>query len=285
MRLRSAVFFVILGLLLALAATLPVSGQNLTAAKLKQSDIVFIGTVLNLGTTSFEGFPASQNTVVVRVDAVLEKPPGVVLRPGENVTVVAKDSSELKNGIHGTFYTAGWVYGNGIAVREIGHELPEDPTDPPDAAQKKEEDMQARKVVSDADLKARIDSAGLVIVGRVEEVRPPSMATAAPSAAPITEHDPEWKEAVIHADSIIKGPASSAKEIVVHFPASIDVSWYEWPKLKVGQEGTFILQNDKVSGAPAAMLQKKKVLAYIAPNTEDVLSKEEAQRVRALTIK
>jgi len=285
MSLRSAVFPVILGLLLALAAPPPVLGQNLTASELKQSDIIFVGTVVNVGATSFKGFPASQNTLIVRADAVLEKPPGVVLRPGDNLTVVAKDASELKKGIHGTFYTAGWVYGDGIAVREIGHELPADLADPPDAAQKKEENMQARKAISDADLKARIDSAGLVIVGRVEEVRPPSMATAAPSAAPITEHDPEWKEAIIHADSIIKGPASSAKEIVVHFPASIDVSWYEWPKLKVGQEGTFILQDDKVSGAPAAMLQKKQVRAYITPNTEDVLSKEDAVRVRALTTK
>jgi hypothetical protein len=284
MRLPSAKVSFILELAVALAAAFPVAGQNLTASELRQSDIVFVGTVLKVGATSFEGFPASQNTLVVRVDGVLEKPPAVVLEPGDSLTVVTKDPSGFKNGIHGTFYTAGWIYGNGIAVRDIGHDLPLEPADPPDSAQKKEEDMKARNAVSDADLRARIESANLVVVGQVKEVRPTSVPTASPTVIPITEHDPEWKEAVIRADSIIKGPAST-KDIVVHFPASIDVSWYDVPKLKVGQEGTFILQIDRISGTPVAILQKKQVPAYSAPSPEDVLSKEDAQRVRALAIK
>lgn len=285
MRFPGAKVLVVLGFVSALAAALPTSAQKLTPTELKQSDIVFVGTVLKLGAASFAGFPASANTMVVRVEAVLEKPAAVVLRAGDSLTVVAKDVSPFRSGIHGTFYTAGWVYGEGIAVREVGHELPTDPADPPDPGQKKEEEMQARKTVSDAALRANIESANMVVVGQVKEVRPASIPTAtAGTTAPITEHDPEWKEAIIHVDSIIKGPAST-RDIVVHFPGSIDVSWYDAPKLKVGQEATFFLRVDKISGAPTAMLNNKEVTAYIALNPGDVLSKEEAQRVRALAAK
>jgi hypothetical protein len=47
---------------------------------------------------------------------------------------------------------------------------------------------------------------------------------AAPTSEIISEHAPDWQEAVIAVQSVLKG-ASRAKEIVVRFPGSLDVMW------------------------------------------------------------
>jgi hypothetical protein len=212
------------------------------------------------------------------VDSVLDKPKAAVLSSGDYITIVSKDASPLHPGIHGTFYTAGWIYGEGIAVHEIARELPNDPADPPDPVQKKEEVMQARKATSDSELRAQIQNSDAVIIGTVKDVKPAEM------PAPVTEHDPQWQEAVIHADSAIKGP-STTMDFIVHFPASIDVVWYEAPKLKLGQEGVFFLKEDTVSGRPTVVIHNAKIHAYTVLSPDAVLSMEETQRVRSLAEK
>src|SRR5437879_13702311 len=64
-------------ILLALALAFPgVEGvaQMSRAALVKQSDIIFIGTVTQVGDVEVPEVPASPRTVVVRVVQVLEKP-------------------------------------------------------------------------------------------------------------------------------------------------------------------------------------------------------------------
>src|SRR5882672_9083092 len=97
--------------------------HNNQAALAKQSSIVFAGTVSQLGATSFAGVPKSAQTLVVRVDTVLKKPSAVSLKKGDNVTVEGKDPSAFRDGTQGTFYTDGWIFGSGVAVRELGHEF------------------------------------------------------------------------------------------------------------------------------------------------------------------
>src|SRR5437879_7349479 len=97
--------------------------QNNQAALAEQSRIVFSCTVSQLGAASFAGLPPSPNTIVVRVDSVLKKPPAVSLKKGDNVTVEVKDPSAFRDGTQATFYTDGWIFGSGVAVKELGHEL------------------------------------------------------------------------------------------------------------------------------------------------------------------
>src|SRR5207247_6585776 len=66
--------------------------------------------------------PASDRTVVVRVDQVLEKPAAVALSTGDSVTVLTERRGSPKPGTQATFYTTGWIFGRGVAVREIGNE-------------------------------------------------------------------------------------------------------------------------------------------------------------------
>jgi hypothetical protein len=50
----------------------------------------------------------------------------------------------------------------------------------------------------------------------------------------------------------------------------------------VGQEGTFLLRRDHLSGSPTAMMAGLQVIAYAAPTRQDVLTKQDAARVQAL---
>src|SRR5438132_8013343 len=124
MRMNTSKFFLagILGVNLLAAAALPQATSN-QAALAKQSSIVFAGTVSQLGATSFAGVPKSAQTIVVRVDSVLKKPSAVSLKSGDNVTVEVKDPSAFRDGTQATFYTDGWIFGSGIAVKELGHEI------------------------------------------------------------------------------------------------------------------------------------------------------------------
>src|SRR5260370_20891452 len=101
---------------------LPQAPSN-QAALAKQSSIVFAGTVSQLGATSFAGVPKSAQTIVVRVDSVLKKPPTVSLKKGDIVTVEVKDPSAFQDATQATFYTHGWIFGAGVAVKELAHEI------------------------------------------------------------------------------------------------------------------------------------------------------------------
>jgi hypothetical protein len=72
------------------------------------------------------------------------------------------------------------------------------------------------------------------------------------------------------------------REVVVRFPASTDVMWAAYPKFKEGQEGTFLLHQDRLSGSPTATLEGGTVSAYTAARPKDVVSGADAATVRRL---
>src|SRR4029077_6845773 len=104
------------------AAALPQATNN-QAALVKQSSIVFVGTVNQVAAASFTGVPKSAQPIVVRVDSVLKKPQAVSLKKGDNVTVEVKDPAAFRPGMEVTFYTDGWMFGSGVAVKELSHEM------------------------------------------------------------------------------------------------------------------------------------------------------------------
>ena len=139
-----------------------------------------------------------------------------------------------------------------------------------------------QRASKEAALRSRLEEADVVVVGRVKAVRPSSVqALSGPTAKRITEHDPDWQEAVVQVETSLKPPVQNP-ELVIRFPGSKDVAWFGVPKFRVGQEGTFILRKDQLSGAPTAMLAGAKVDAYSALTDGDVLPKTEAATVRAL---
>ena len=269
MRTRSLIVPIVL-----ISLAVPLSAQMSRVAWVRQSDIIFAGTVTRAG--------------VVRVDQVFEKPSAVSLMKGDSVTVLparagSPGSPPLNPGMQATFYTTGWIYGRWITVREVGHEAigPQLATVAGTGTAQQDLVAKARQQVNDADLKARIQAAAMVVVGRVEQIRPPAYTAAPARPKRFTEHDPNWQEAIIHVDDGLKGATAGAR-VVVRFPGSRDVAFVGTPRFAAGQEGTFLLQKDTATGSPLALMAGQPVQAYTALHRLDVLSKQDAQHVRTL---
>ena len=272
---RFAVACTAAGAVMALLASGAAAAQG-RAEMLTASDIVFVGTVLHQGTASFYGVPVSENTITVRVDEVIDQPSKVTIMAGDTVTVEVLDPSPLRGGVQATFYTQAWIIGEGVAVREGGHELVAQA-----AGVAQGQDAQTiRQQRQDEQLRARIAAADMVMLGRVVSVGPSTLSQFQPTG-PVTEHDPGWQEAVVEVETGIKGVAD-AQRVVVRFPTSMDVQWFNAPRFTTGQEGVFIFTRDQISGVQLAMVAGNQVEAYTALAAEDVLGRDQAARVTAL---
>jgi hypothetical protein len=260
----------------------PLEAQQTRTALVPQADLIFVGTVIGVATTSMAGVPVTQRTLTVRVDGVLDKPAAVQLRVGDTVTVEARSPGGIPVGTQAIYYTKPWLFGRGMAVQEVGHEAIPARLSATALASLQDAVQQVRRQVSDSALRARILAADMVLVGRVETVQPASLA-AQPTRRRITEHDPAWQEAVIQVETMLKGAAPSGQRVVVRFPGSLDVAWRAMPKFAIGQEGTFLLRRDQLTGSPMATMAGRQVTAYTALTTQDVLAKQDSARVRALS--
>ena len=253
------------------------------AALVQQSTIIFAGTVTQLAATSFAEVPKSDRTIVVRVDSVLKKPAAVSLKKGDNVTVEVKDPGAFQPDMKVTFYTDGWMFGSGVAVKELGHNFRPGGGNPTETVRAEEKALgQIEQQISDEELKQRVASADFVVTGRVTDVRKWTAPEIASVPHRITEHDPDWRDAVIKIESVLKGPKPKKNKLVVRFPQCNDVAWAHAPKFEKHEEGIFFLKKDEVSGAPVALLDGSEVNAYTCLRPGDWLPKSEEARVRSL---
>src|SRR2546427_2316245 len=258
-------------------------GQNNQAALAKQSSIIFSGTVSQLGAVSFVGVPQSPQTIVVRVDSVLKKPSAVSLKKGDNITVEVKDPSAFHEGTQATFYTDGWIFGSGVAVRELGHEVkPGGGKARAGGSAAERSFAQMQQQISDQELRDRIASADFVVAGRITDVHAWKVPKSAAVPYRVTEHSPDWHEAVLQIQSTLKGAKVKKSRMVVRFPGSRDVAWANSPRFEKHQQGIFFLKKDQVSGAPTAELGGSQVDAYTCLRQGDWLPMGEVARVRSL---
>src|SRR6202048_2582286 len=208
--------------LLASGASLLTSGAapqatNTEAALVKQSNITFVGTVSQVAATSFAGVPKSPQTIVVRVDSVLKKPAAVSLKKGDTVTVEVKDPAAFPEGTQATFYTEGWIFGSGVAVKELGHA-------PPGGANTGAQTVeQVPSEITDQDLQRLIAASDYVVIGRITDVHPWKVPKSAAPRYRTSEHSASWHEAVLQVQSVLKGPKLKRNKIVLRFPLSRDV--------------------------------------------------------------
>src|SRR5947207_12886330 len=70
-----------------LSSPAPASAQGARAPLVKQSDIIFIGTVTQIGAVAVPEVPASDRTRVLRADQLLAKPPAIAPSTGYAVTL------------------------------------------------------------------------------------------------------------------------------------------------------------------------------------------------------
>ncbi|HXU84017.1 MAG TPA: hypothetical protein VN914_21630 [Polyangia bacterium] len=169
-------------------------------------------------------------TATVVVDRAPQGVP-LNLRAGSAVRVRLAGGEKVAAGETVVFYIRSWEVGDDIVLASLGH------SSPPEG----EREDRAAEPADDADL---------VVSGVVSTVAP------APREAhqPVTEHAPDWHEAVLQVTHAHKG-VPAAKEVIVRFPASTDVRWQNTPKLSPGQSGTFVLKRDPSSRSVYSAVQ------------------------------
>jgi hypothetical protein len=233
-----------------------------------EAPFVFRGTVLHRGVATFADVPVNKDTVVVRVDQILQGPEILHDFAGQPVTVQLGAKQKVAEGDEHVFHTHGWIYGAGLAV--VADDLSS-----ASAASRVHAALQSRTTQS---LRSRASQAELVVSGEVKEVRQ----AARPAGAPITEHDPEWQEAVVRVGHVAKGArgAKSAREVVVRFAASRDVKWARAPKFNVGQQGVWMLGHKaKKEAAAMRLFAAAPKSQYVVLDPEDFHPQDQAARV------
>src|SRR6266571_933819 len=140
---------------------------------------------------------------------------------------------------------------------------------------------QIQKQISDQELQNRIASSELVVIGRVTDVH---RWTVPKSATPrrVSEHDPDWHEAVVQVQSVLKGGQVKGNKVVVRFPGRNDVAWVRSPKFEKNRQGIFCLNRDQTSGVPTAKVGGRQVTVYTCLGHGDSLPLSDAPRVRSL---
>jgi hypothetical protein len=231
-----------------------------------QAKFVFQGTVQKVKAATLKEIPVSDQTTVVRVDRLVQSPEALSDYAGHTITVQLAPGEKVTPGASYVFFTNGWIFGDSLAVRSVGHE---DATPPAVAALASHPDDPVASLGTREAL-AQAAQADLIVTGRVSAVRlaegeAKARAVGAGSGRTterISEHAPLWQEAVIDVDGVHKGKHGS-KKVIVRFPSSTDARWHKAPKFQTGQEGIFMLHQNQ---APAP---KSAALAAGAPGPEE----------------
>jgi hypothetical protein len=235
--------------LLALASLLgvaPYGGAQSTTSEsvpdlIQRSHYIFVGRVEKPQSSTMKVLPASELTAVVRVMKVLRAPRTLNNFSGQNITVVLATSAGLKPGQEFVFFTNGQLYGESIAVQEVGR-LPNGR----DVTVLEQQIRTADTQTGERELAARIAKAAMVVGGQVVSSQP----LVGRQPKPISEHDPQWQKAVIRVASPIKGKIPESRLVTVLYPKSKDVMWAGAPRLTQGVSGIFILQQDQHEFGP-----------------------------------
>ena len=226
----------------------------------QQSGFIFSGTVLQLNSSTI-AVGDSSGLAVVRLGEVIDG--GELLRSevGKNITIRLKQPAAVKLGEVRWFFANSWIFGETIALSEVGSVR----SSSPEAASLAADVARIRRGQEDRQLMEQLAASPLVVRGTVVAVGQPQQQRF------ISEHDPFWTAAEVTVAEVLKG--SSPGKLTILFPSSIDVHWYQSPKLRVGQNSIFILRSG-VSEADAALLG--------VTQPEDVLLPAESGRVRGL---
>ncbi|HEV7516584.1 MAG TPA: hypothetical protein VGR07_09820 [Thermoanaerobaculia bacterium] len=240
----------------------PGSPDELTRA----AQFVFRGTVQKTGAANLDAVKADAGTAVVRVDEVLKAPSSLGDFTGREITVKLQKAGAAVPGEQAVFFTNGWLYGATLAVVEVGRLHGS-------AALLRDQVAAAWQKADDATLQERLDRAELIVAGKVVETHPAPAASALEALGLDSEHDPEWWEAVVQVDSVLKGQPGGQR-VVFLYPTSRDVHWYEAPKPGVGWDGIWLLYRNQV---PELGLS-----GYTALKPWNLLSRDQLAGVRRL---
>lgn len=241
------------------------SAEDLT----QQARFVFVGSVVRLKAATMAQVPVTDRTAIVRVDRIVLAPAALSEWAGKEITVQLSGTGGVQEGQQYEFFTNGWLFGESIAVQALDQR----PVTPELTAQSGD----PAHALAERDLQAHSASADLIVTGKVLSIRLPTAGVAVAGGPvprkPIKEHDPEWREAVIGVESVVKGNHPE-QQLVVQYPASTDIAWYKAPKLQPGDEGVFLLH--EVGG-----LQRETAAAHAILDVMDFQPSSKLDQIRA----
>lgn len=232
----------------------------------RQSPFIFQGTVRRTGAANLDGVPPSPSNAVVWVDRVIAAPATLGDFTGREITVALRQAESPKKGESAVFFTAGWIYGRTLGVREVSHLAASD-HDAEIGAQVAE----AQRANREQDLATLLARAELVVLGTVVRVEP---LTREEARMPLTEHDPELARALVRVQTALKGNVPRDGIVSFLFARGRDVMWERSPKPKEGQTAIWILVRDEKRGL--------KLDALTAFDTRDVEPPAALDLVRGL---
>lgn len=198
--------------------------------------------------------------VTVQVEEVLHGTD--VMRSLVGTEVIVVGGSAAEGGTY-VFFTEVVSLGAEVVVREIEHREAS-----PETVRAAAE---AVRIASERPLAERLAGADMVVTGRVTAVRPVARDGA------VSEHDPQWSIARVAIESVLKG-RSSRRTVEVLFASSLDIAWYESPKLNEGTSGVFILRRRDEDEAP----EEVQAGVYQATHPLDFLPHERVDDVQRL---
>jgi len=196
------------------------------------SDAIFRGVVTQLGASTFDyaGFDLSK-TIVVTLSSTFtdyEFP--------QQVTVQVNQLSQFAVGQDAAFFVKSWVFGEGVGVVENAHlNLASYPNidNAIAAIQTFTEERDLYNLVTGADIVMTAN------VGAIEHF----------ASEFESEHDPLWAQASLQVNLVACGneiPDTAA----VRFSDSLDVAWFDAPKLQSGDDALVIAKTDAITGLP-----------------------------------
>jgi len=227
-----------------------------------RAGFVFAGRVERTGATTMELVKPTKETAVVRVETVLRAPADFGERKGSEVTV--RLGSPARKGQRAVFFTIGWISGTGLAVQELGRQPAEDL----ETMKKRMEDAVQRQEA--AALRKRVAEAAAVVVGKVADTGPVGKRERPPDS----EHDPQWRTAVVVVERVEKGDVKEGQRLEVAFASSRDVMWFRAPKPAKGERAVFLLHRRK--------LEQLDVTALAIVEPLDLQPVEELDRIRSV---
>jgi hypothetical protein len=243
----------------------------------RRARFIFRGTVEKLGAATMSGVPISNATAVVKVEEVLLAPSVLGDLTGKDLTVELTAAGTADQGRHAVFFAEPWLYGDGVAVKEIGRrEL--QPRAEAERRRVREQVSRTLERLLDEELRQHLGEVEAVIVGRVVNARP----LALPGPPPASEHDPQWWEAVCAVESVEKGDVPRPA-VPVRFASSLDVMWAQAPKLHVGGHGVWLLHRSPATTEGAGPLDLRLPPGYAVIHPLDAHPPEAAERIRRLT--
>lgn len=239
---------------------------------MERAPLVFEGTVMRLGASTLAALAATDRTIVMRVEDFIRVPDALRAFAGQEITVELRPRTTTRENERAICFAEGLMYGDGLAVRELGWQRVSQTSAPARARLE-----QAVAAEPERRLKRRVDSADLVVTGRVTATQP---VPRGPNP-PISEHYPDWHTATVAVENVEKGGQAPA-QVQVKYAASDDVAWHRAPKLHEGDQAVFLLHRGDVVAESGRHADAVATDDFVVVDPLDVQPMDERGRIQAL---